>query len=180
VLIREAKLSDAAKIARVNVDTWKSTYQGILPPPQLALVTFPDRKHYAREIIQSADKDIVVAEIESGKIVGFAAFGPERAGGLPFKGELYVIYVLKSFQRKGIGSRLLAAVRKKLLEKGIHSFMVWALHDNPYQRFYQTLGGAIVYTRTLDIEGFKTLERAYGWWDITTMFQENQYRNHML
>ena len=35
MLIREAKLSDAAKIARVNVETWKSTYQELLPPQQL-------------------------------------------------------------------------------------------------------------------------------------------------
>jgi GNAT superfamily N-acetyltransferase len=180
VLIREAKLSDAAKIARVNVETWKSTYQELLPPQQLALVTFPDRKNYAREIIKSKDKGIVVAEMERGEIVGFAAFGPERAGGLPFKGELYVIYVLKAFQRKGIGSRLMMAVRKKLLEMGIHSLMVWTLYNNPYQRFYQALGGTIVYARTLDIEGFKTLERAYGWWEIGTMFAESQHRNQML
>lgn len=180
MLIRDAKLSDAAGIARVNVDTWYSTYEGILPAQQLALVTVPDRLRYAREVIGAADKGIVVAETENGKLVGFAAFGPERVGDLPFKGELYVIYVLKAFQRKGIGSRLVAAARNRLTEMGIQSLMVWALHDNPYQRFYQALGGAIVYTRTLEIEGFKTLERAYGWWDTATMFREEQYRNHML
>ncbi len=180
MLIREAKLSDAAGIARVNVDTWNSTYHGILPPHQLALVTVPDRVRYAREVISSPDKGIVVAETENGRIVGFSAFGPERVGNLPFKGELYVIYVLKAFQRKGIGTRLVAAARNRLMEMGIHSLMVWALHDNPYQRFYQSLGGAIVYTRTLEIEGFKTLERAYGWWDTAAIFQEEMYRNHML
>lgn len=180
MLIREAKLSDAPGIARVNVDTWRSTYEGILPPHQLALVTMSDRKRYARELITAPESSIMVAETESGKIVGFAALGPERVGNLPFKGELYVIYVLKPFQRKGIGRRLMAAVRNKLVQMGIHSFMVWALHDNPYQRFYRTLGGTIVFTRTLDIEGFKTLERAYGWWDITAMSLEPDHRSQIL
>lgn len=179
MLIRDAKVADAAGIARVNVDTWHSTYQGILPAPQLALVTVPDRLRYAREVISAPNKGIVVAETENGKLVGFAAYGPERVGNLPFKGELYVIYVLKAFQRKGIGSRLVAAARARMLEMGMHSLMVWALHDNPYQRFYQSLGGTIVYTRTLEIEGFKTLERAYGWWDASTMFREEQHRNQM-
>ena len=180
MLIREAKLSDAPGIARVNVDTWRSTYEGILPPHHLALVTMSDRKRYARELINAPESSIMVAETESGKIVGFAALGPERVGNLPFKGELYVIYVLKPFQLKGIGRRLKAAVRNKLVQMGIHSFMVWALHDNPYQRFYRTLGGTIVFTRTLDIEGFKTLERAYGWWDITAMSLEPDHRSQIL
>lgn len=180
MLIRDAKLSDAAGIARVNVDTWYSTYEGILPEQQLALVTAPDRLRYAREVISAPDKGMVVAETENGKLVGFAAFGPERVGDLPYKGELYVIYVLKPFQRKGIGSKLMAAVRNRLHEAGINTLMVWTLHDNPYQRFYQSLGGAIAYTRTLEIEGFKTLERAYGWWDTLKMFGEEQYRNQML
>lgn len=180
MLIRDAKVADAIGIARVNVDTWFATYQGILPAPQLALVTVPDRLRYAREVISAPDKGIVVAETGNGKLVGFVAYGPERVGNLPFKGELYVIYVLKAFQRKGIGSRLVAAARTRMLEMGMHSLMVWALHDNPYQRFYQALGGTIVYTRTLDIEGFKTLERAYGWWDTTAILHEDQYGNHML
>jgi hypothetical protein len=33
--IREASLPDAAGIARVHVDTWRSAYRGIVPNPVL-------------------------------------------------------------------------------------------------------------------------------------------------
>ncbi|MEM9509268.1 MAG: GNAT family N-acetyltransferase [Cyanobacteria bacterium P01_E01_bin.35] len=42
-----------------------------------------------------------VAEERSGQIVGFANGGIEREGVLGYQGELYAIYILKRYQKKG-------------------------------------------------------------------------------
>lgn len=180
MLIREAKSGDITGIAKVNLATWKSTYRGIIPDEKLALVTLADRKEYMRGILASQDQFIYVAESETGRVVGFVAAGPERLGNLGFQGEIYVIYVLQQFQRKGIGRRLVEAMRSRFQQAGVASVMVWALHDNPYQRFYLSLGGMITHTRTLNIDGFQTLERAYGWWDMGSMILRPDQRTQIL
>ena len=36
ILIRKAKVSDANSIAKVHVESWKTTYQGVLPDDTLS------------------------------------------------------------------------------------------------------------------------------------------------
>lgn len=44
---------------------------------------------------------------ESGEVVGFAAFGPDRASGFPGRtAELWALYVLPTWQGKGLGRAL--------------------------------------------------------------------------
>ena len=48
---------------------------------------------------------VYVAENDAGEIVGFACGGPERSGDPVYTGELYGIYVLPEYHRRGIGRR---------------------------------------------------------------------------
>ena len=43
VIIREAKAADAPAIARVNVDTWRTTYTCIMPQDYLDSRTYQER-----------------------------------------------------------------------------------------------------------------------------------------
>jgi hypothetical protein len=43
MVIREARLDDALAIARVHVDTWLSTYRGIVPEDYLARLDYSPR-----------------------------------------------------------------------------------------------------------------------------------------
>jgi hypothetical protein len=40
VIIREARTEDIAGIAKVHVDTWQTTYAGIVPDEHLANMTY--------------------------------------------------------------------------------------------------------------------------------------------
>jgi hypothetical protein len=48
--IREATMTDVAAIARVHVESWRTTYKGLLPDDYLANLTYEQREPRWREI----------------------------------------------------------------------------------------------------------------------------------
>ena len=101
---------------------------------------------------------------DEGRIVGFASGGRERAGEAGYTGELYAIYVLDDFQRRGYGHQLVREVVAGLKEMGLHDMIIWVLRENaPARQFYERLGGVYVRAQAITI-GSATLEEvSYGW-----------------
>lgn len=165
IRIRKANTKDAQGIARVHVDTWRTTYRGILPDEFLSSLSY-DRARRRWETIYlnpNSQDTISVAEDESGNIVGFAIYGPDRDNDPVYKGELYGIYVLQRIQRQGIGKQLMLAAAQDLKRRGLSSMLVWVLADNPSKRFYELLGGEHVQTRDITMDGKPLKELGYGW-----------------
>lgn len=171
VTIRAARPGDENGIARVHVESWRSTYRGIVPDEVLDGLSEERGARRWKTVLESQDSRefVFVAEScpgESGEIVGFAVGGPERDGDPVYKGELYAIYLLDTHQRRGLGSRLVHAVAAELIRRGLDSMLVWVLVDNPACRFYEALGGRRLRSRPITI-GPATLEEvAYGWPDL--------------
>ena len=79
--IREAVVADAGPIARAHVDSWRTTYPGIVPDDHLASLDVKEREDRWRVILEAVSHDFTyVAESQEGEIVGFASGGPERSG----------------------------------------------------------------------------------------------------
>lgn len=72
MIIRKAKLDDATGIAKVHVDSWKSTYKGIIPDDFLNNLSYERRTELWKKNIAKEDNHVVVAENNEGQIVGFA------------------------------------------------------------------------------------------------------------
>ena len=177
VRVRAANPSDACPIARVHVDTWRTTYTGIVPAEYLAGLSYRDRESRWEEILRTDQpaKSNFVAETEEGDIVGFAGGGPERGGSRAYLGELYAIYLLEGYQRNGVGRRLVSAVAQRLLVDGLRSMLVWVLQDNhPACRFYESLGGQEVGRKTITIGGTDIVEVSYGWRDVAGLAVESR------
>src|SRR5260370_802867 len=151
--IREADVDDAAAIARVHVDAWRTTYAGIVPDEYLAGLSYAPREQIWRESLadRAGQEFTLVAENEQRAIVGFATGGPEREGNTVYRGELRAIYLLADSRRIGIGRRLVAGVAKGLVEAGCDSMLVWVLADNPPRRIYKALGAHLVNTKVVQI-----------------------------
>lgn len=167
MILREARLDDAEAIARVHVDTWRTTYRGIVPQEYLARLSYEQRERSWRQMLSTAEDShfIYVIEDRAGQIIGFANGGKERTGDSVYKGELYAIYIIDTCQRQGLGRRLTRAVVERLCEVGFHSMLVWVLADNPACRFYEALGGQKVYEKQIERGGVMLNEFAYGWTD---------------
>ncbi len=166
--IRKAVLKDASGIARVHVDSWRTTYKGIVPDTYLASLSYENREQMWMSGIEQ--NHVYIAEDDNGQIVGFATGGKERTGKYEaFVGELYAIYLLEGHQGKGIGRMLVQSVVDDLLEKKLNSMLIWAIEENPACRFYETLGGRKINKEEIEIEGKKLSEIAYGWDELADL-----------
>ena len=168
--IREARVADAPAIARVHVDSWRTTYPGIVSDEHLASLDVAEREDRWRGILGRAGDDFTyVATTDAGEIVGFAGGGPERSGDQVYRGELFGIYLLEAYQRQGTGRRLIEVTARRLIEAGMRSMLIWVLTENmPARRFYEALGGEYVREQGITIGGVEIAEVAYGWTDIAT------------
>ena len=176
VHIREATVTDAAAIARVHVDSWRTTYPGIVPKEYLASLDVKERENRWRVILEVVGQDFTyVAQGQEGEVVGFAGAGPERSNDPVYRGELYAIYLLEEYQRRGIGRLLTAAVVSRLVGSSMHSMLTWALAENaPTRLFYEALGGQYVRQQDITIGGASLVEVAYGWKDISSLAGMNR------
>ena len=169
--IREATVADAAAMSRVHVDSWRTTYPGIVPDEHLASLDVKEREGRWRVILDAVSQDFTyVAESQEGEIVGFAGGGPESSGDSQYRGELYTIYLFEEYQRRGIGRQLTEAVVIRLVASGMRSMLTWVLTENfPARRFYEALGGRFVREQDITIGGASLVEVAYGWKDISVL-----------
>ena len=181
IRIRKAAPADAGGIARVHVDTWRTSYAGIVPDEHLAGLSYSDREAVWGQIL-SRDKPAqhnFVAETEGGEVVGFAGGGPEREGDEVYLGELYAVYLLEAYQRQGVGRRLARAVANGLLSAGFESMLLWVLEDNRRaRRFYESLGGVVVGRKSIEIGGAALVEVSYGWRDIAGLAAGHSVAEH--
>lgn len=164
VTIREARPEDAAGIARVHVDSWKSTYRGIVPDEVLDNLSYEEREEQRRSIFGTRVPGAfsLVAEDVNGDIVGFADAGPARKGDPEYDSEIYAIYLPADVQGQGIGRRLFEEVVRRLRADGYRGMMLWVLADNPSRGFYERMGGRPVRRQTISI-GKELAEIGYGW-----------------
>ncbi|MBB6283715.1 GNAT family N-acetyltransferase [Geobacillus subterraneus] len=172
-MIRKADLTDAPAIAAVHVESWKTTYRGIVPDAYLETLAVEEKQTLWEKGLSQSDHSVFVAE-ENGRVVGFVSGGRNRASDGPaaqYDGELYAVYLLKEAQGKGLGRQLVQALARDLAQNGIHSLVVWVLADNPSRGFYERLGGKKLAEERVEIGGKALWEWCYGWQDIQTMNQ---------
>ncbi|WP_453993725.1 N-acetyltransferase family protein [Bacillus nitroreducens] len=171
--IRKAIRSDAPGIAKVHVDSWRTTYSGIVPDSYLQQLSYEPRVKMWEKGIPTGN--IFVAENNEGEIVGFSCGGKERSGDYKnYDGELYAIYILKEYQGQGLGRKLVIPVVQQLLDKEIHSMLVLVLEENKACHFYEALGAKKLDSIEVEIGGLKLKEAVYGWDDLNTSFQTSK------
>ncbi|WP_339063452.1 GNAT family N-acetyltransferase [Tepidibacillus marianensis] len=170
--IRQATIEDATGIAKVNVDTWRTTYKGIVSDPFLAELTYEKAELRFREHLTIAkNRYFFVAENEKKEIIGFISGGFNRSSQSEYIGEIYAIYILKDAQRRRVGRKLVKKLAEQLQQVGINSVEVWVLADNPSRKFYERLGGQYVGSKLVEI-GIQVLkEVSYGWKDIEVLLE---------
>jgi len=165
--IRVATVQDAGAIARVHVESWQTTYAGIVPEAYLSSLDVVQRESSWQEWL-GLDVDVFVAEVE-GEVVGFVGGGAIRDPVEGFDAELYAIYLLREAQRRGIGMALLKRVAGSLMERGFGSMVAWVLEDNSSGWFYSRSGGVRVASKEMEVGGVMLPVVAYGWKDLQTI-----------
>src|SRR5690348_6505730 len=173
--IRQAVLGDARSIGRIEVETWRSTYAGMLPDRALLGMSVQRQTASWAGFLRHRPGDVFVAQADrpegaaAGRILGFGNCGPQRDQGFGFAGEVYTLYVAPESQGLGLGRQLLLALFGRLVHCGHRSALIWVVRANPARFFYERLGGKLVLYRSIPLGGAPVEAAGYGWRDLSTV-----------
>lgn len=163
--IRKATIEDAKAIAKVQVDTWRTTYKNIVPDDYLENMSYGQRESIWKSIIPQCY--VYVAETNGGEVVGFASGGKAVNGEYDdYPGELTAIYILEDYQSQGTGKLLFEAIVKGIHALGFPSMIIFVLEDNPAKNFYKAIGGKLLDRVEIEIGGKILYELVFAWDDI--------------
>jgi GNAT superfamily N-acetyltransferase len=163
VRFREATIDDCMSVAGVHVRSWQESFAGIVPQAFLDKMSVEKRARAFEEGFRAASYKMYVAEVPESGVIGFADRGEPRDNIGRYAAELYAIYLLPEFQRRGIGENLFKLVVESFVREGRCSMYLYALEVSPYRTFYEKMNGRVVGRKRREIEGIPFDELVYGW-----------------
>lgn len=173
ITFRRATANDAEAIAALRVESWRTTYRGVMPDAYLDSMRAEESAAMWSQVLLADLPTISIFVAEAGtELVGFAAgmfLMPEK---FEMNAELTAIYHKPIAQRGGVGRRLLSLVAEALQKQGAHSLLVWVIAGNQGARqFYQQLGAELLIEQPFTWDGLDLMESGYGWRDLPALQQ---------
>lgn len=139
MIVRPARVDDAAQMARVNVRSWQETYRGLVSDDVLddpGFVAARERFWTAALTDERHRENRVAVAERDGELVGIAMSGPPLDREAVWARKLYVLYVRAADHGTGAGPALLVAVVDP--EEMV---ALWVADPNPRaQAFYRKHG----------------------------------------
>lgn len=158
LVLREAEITDLRPLAELHVRTFNETHLG----PFGSGPSYATREWQWREKLAETDAThfVLVLETPAKQLVGFIWCHPTKDNPT-WAARLNKIYLLREYQRRGLGTRMVAAAVDRLLEHGLTSMALFTEPENePACRFYERLRGE----RQLNERG--EFEGMYGWTNL--------------
>jgi GNAT superfamily N-acetyltransferase len=163
--IRTAATTDTPAMARIYVETWQSTYRGILPDAYLDAMTVADTSNTLGREMRAAGACVLVAESEGGQLRGLITGGIDRRRDCIYGGEIFSLYVREAYQRRGIGLGLVTRLAAYMNRLDIFTLKVQVLEANPCRRFYEKHNGVLLTCGRIRFADTDLSACTYGWLD---------------
>lgn len=170
--IRQATPNDSKGIAKVHVDSWRTTYKGIISDSYLDKLSYEQRTELWERNIADEGNYIVVAENEDGQIIGFGTAATREENNVENSSDLTSIYLLEEYQGEGIGKALFTALFRHFTQSGYDKVFVEVLEENKTRHFYEYYGVSLVKTVQIKIGGEVLNELIYKWNDVDAVYQK--------
>lgn len=146
--VRLARVTDADAMGSINVDSWRTRFDGVLPDHILESLDVSDFAFtWTRSILNPPTRNyrvLVAIDEDAGdsQIAGYAAIGPcTDPDADPSEAELIALEVDPRFHRRGHGSRLMAAAMDTAREAGAAGAVTWTpMQDSVRRAFLQSAG----------------------------------------
>jgi ribosomal protein S18 acetylase RimI-like enzyme len=158
LVLREATIADLRPLAELHVRTFNETHVG----PFGSGPSYSTREWQWREKLSESDATnfVLVLETATKELVGFIWCHPTKDNP-KWAARLNKIYLLREYQRRGLGKRMVAAAVDRLLEHGLTSMALFTEVDNEQAcNFYEQLDGERQLNERGDFGGM------YGWADL--------------
>ena len=152
IIIRLAEEKDCAELSRLKQQVWNETYRGIYSDEKIDNFDYKKNSEKFRNILNNPDISLYVVE-DNNKLVGYMDCGVPYRPYKEYKQEIGLLYLLKDYQRTGIGKELFNIAVNKIKENGYNEFFVCCNKYNiNAQEFYKKMGGIIDETDNEDID----------------------------
>ncbi len=144
IRFREAVLADCCDLAVLKGKVWNTTYQGIYPQEKLMGYDVEKNTRIFESIVANPEITLYVAT-DGEKIVGFMTCGKPYKPFREYGQEIGLLYILKEYQRQGIGRKFFRIARKLVAERGYKAFFL-SVNKRNYdaQKFYLAMGGKVL------------------------------------
>lgn len=133
LIIRGANLDDLITLNKIHISTFKNTYQNIYSDKTFNSI---DEEKLLKIKKRNID-NILLAEVNN-KIIGYMNYSINNRDNIIETSEINAWYILKEYQRKGIGQNMFKYLTNNILKKDI---LVYVQYNN-YEaiNFYEKLG----------------------------------------
>ena len=108
-MLRDARPTDAAAMADLNVRAWRAAFVGLVPDAFLDGQRAESRVRYWEEHLPSAPPERTWVAERGGRVIGLTHLGPSRDPDAPDAAEMYGMYVEPEAVGTGAGKALMAA-----------------------------------------------------------------------
>lgn len=143
--IRLATEADGESLSRLKREMWETTYRGIYPDEKIDNFDYAKNRDAFVELIRNPDVEFYVVEDER-KTIGYMDFGIPQRKFMDYKQEIGLLYVLKEYQGKGVGTELFRLAYDGIRKNGFDEFFISCNKYNlPAQKFYERMGGMVIH-----------------------------------
>lgn len=144
-MIREANTSDAARIVRIHLNSWRSTYSNVFPKEVFDKQEseYNTRVENIKNAIREGSSNYALLE-EDNMVKAFICYGDARGDKYKDYKEIYSIYIEDNNQKKGYGTKLIKYCFNIFKKEGYKSVIIRCLKENTANEFYQKTGGKVV------------------------------------
>ncbi|MDE3031027.1 MAG: GNAT family N-acetyltransferase [Acidobacteriota bacterium] len=153
VRVRRATAEDAPALARVFIDSWRGAYRGIVADSIIDALDLEQTTSWLGQLVAATSAQTLVAEIESGQIVGFTRLGAEPDN--PGHGHVFALYVSPSSSGRGVGRLLLEKALTILDPLSSRTVTLWVFEENARARTLYAHAGFVP-------DGARRVEESYG------------------
>lgn len=166
--IRKAIPEDLEEITYVNRKTWKTTYPNIIDQnflDNLHLTIPKDEIERKKNEIKEGKTDYIVA-VDNEKIIGMLKYLKSKDEEYKDTAEVQALYLLKEYQKKGIGTQMVKMAAKEMSKKNYKNMIIGCLKENPSNEFYKKIGGKLIGKRDFVLDNKTYQENVYFYSDI--------------
>lgn len=145
ITFRPVMPDEIPELVRLRLETRIETYSEIYPREWIDGFDFKLSEERFRKIAADPDQELLFIEID-GECAGYLCYGREMEQTMP-KDSICInmLYLLRKFQRRGIGSLALEHVRAHCRSLGRDRFFNGCnMHNENALRFYRAMGGRVI------------------------------------
>lgn len=143
--IRKTTKNDVEELSRLKQIMWMQTYRGIYSDDVIDNFDYEKHKNKFLKLIDNPDINFYVVE-SNNKLIGYMTYGLPTRPFRDYEQEIGLLYLLKEYQRNGIGRELFNIAFNGIKEKGYKEFFISCNKYNVNaQEFYKKMGGEVIY-----------------------------------